>query len=105
LVRLDRGGELADAVVKGQAGAVDMWLRVANRAGADLNEVAKDLQERGLLSKVARFWDEVVIQSVNDLGSGVTTVVQDVGAAINEPPSLVKWLVVGAVALAVMKFK
>ncbi len=105
LSRLDRGGEHAEAVIKEVPGAVAKWVRLANELGADINEAARDLQSRGWLSKAARFWEEVVIQSANDLGSGVTTVVNDVGAAISDPPSLVKWLVVGAVALAVLKLK
>lgn len=93
---LGPAGRLGQAVL---AGTMDeaKWVNVANYVGQGLTALINDLHDAD--QTVARVWSEIVLPSADELGQDL----KDAGNALkNEGPGLLKWAVVGLVAIAVV---
>lgn len=93
-VWLDRLGPSGDLYGKVAAGSLSFakWAEIANAQGAQIQNAVDASDWRATAS---RMWSEIVVTSA-------AQVVDDVKGAVPEAIGLTKWLVVGAVAVAVV---
>lgn len=101
LDRLDRSGDLGAGVLAGTFES-SRWASIANVQRAAMLSMAADLGDEGL---VTRFVGEVVVPTIEGLGVVGGQAWQLAQDGLKAAPSLLRWLVVGLVAFAVVKVR